>query len=127
VVFADAAVSDQAAAVRAARCSGKGSDRLHAGSSRRGEEGGGAIKLGPLFTPPIVRGDGGKTRDGVHRQRRELAGGSYDPDTGIFYVFSNSLTRLLVLANEPKRSDMDYINTGGGGDSAAAVADPAAS
>ena len=31
------------------------------------------IKLGPLFTPPIVRGAGRQDRDGVHRQRRELA------------------------------------------------------
>ena len=29
---------------------------------------------------------------------------------------SNTLTRLLILANDPKRSDMDFINTGGGGD-----------
>ena len=75
------------------------------------------IKLGPLFTPPIVRGEGGKSGTAYIANGANWPGGSYDPDTGIFYVFSNSLTRLLVLANEPKRSDMDYINTGGGGDS----------
>ena len=31
------------------------------------------IKLGPLFTPPIPRGRRRKDRDGVHRERRELA------------------------------------------------------
>ena len=43
------------------------------------------------------------------------------------YVFSNSLTRLLVLANDPKRSDMDYINTGGGGDTGGGGAFPGCS
>ena len=43
-------------------------------------------------------------------------GGSFDPETGILYVFSNTLTRLISLANDPKRSDMDFINGGGGGD-----------
>ena len=74
------------------------------------------IKLGPLFTPPIVRGEGGKTGTAYIANGANWPGGSYDPETGILYVFSNSLTRLLVLANEPKRSDMDFINTGGGGD-----------
>ena len=33
------------------------------------------------------------------------------------YVYSNTLTRLLIArATIPKRSDMDFINTGGGGD-----------
>jgi quinoprotein glucose dehydrogenase len=74
------------------------------------------IKLGPLFTPPIVRGEGGKIGTAYIANGANWPGGSYDPETGILYVFSNSLTRLLVLANDPKRSDMDYINTGGGGD-----------
>jgi quinoprotein glucose dehydrogenase len=75
------------------------------------------IKLGPLFTPPIVRGEGGKIGTAYIANGANWPGGSYDPETGILYVFSNSLTRLLVLASDPKRSDMDFINTGGGGDS----------
>ena len=82
------------------------------------------IKLGPLFTPPITRGQGGKTGTAYIANGANWPGGSYDPDTGIMYVFSNSLTRLLVLANDPKRSDMDFINTGGGGDTGGGGAFP---
>ena len=46
MVFADSAVPDQAAAVRASGRSGKGSDRLHARASGRGEEGGGEHQAG---------------------------------------------------------------------------------
>jgi quinoprotein glucose dehydrogenase len=82
------------------------------------------IKLGPLFTPPIPRGQGGKTGTAYIANGANWPGGSYDPETGILYVFSNSLTRLLVLANDPKRSDMDFINTGGGGDTGGGGAYP---
>jgi quinoprotein glucose dehydrogenase len=75
------------------------------------------IKLGPLFTPPIPRGEGGKIGTAYIANGANWPGGSYDPETGILYVYSNTLTRLLILANDPKRSDMDFINTGGGGDS----------
>ncbi len=78
------------------------------------------IKLGPLFTPPIPRGEGGKIGTAYIANGANWPGGSYDPDTGILYVYSNTLTRLLILANDPKRSDMDFINTGGGGDSGVA-------
>ena len=74
------------------------------------------IKLGPLFTPPIPRGQGGKIGTAYIANGANWPGGSYDPETGILYVYSNTLTRLLILANDPKRSDMDFINTGGGGD-----------
>jgi quinoprotein glucose dehydrogenase len=75
------------------------------------------IRLGPLFTPPIPRGEGGKIGTAYIANGANWPGGSYDPETGIVYVYSNTLTRLLILANDPKRSDMDFINTGGGGDS----------
>ena len=74
------------------------------------------IKLGPLFTPPIVRGEGGKIGTAYIANGANWPGGSYDPETGIVYVYSNTLTRLLTLGNDAKRSDMDYINMGGGGD-----------
>ena len=74
------------------------------------------IKLGPLFTPPVPRGEGGKIGTAYIANGANWPGGSYDPETGILYVYSNTLTRLLILANDPKRSDMDFINTGGGGD-----------
>jgi quinoprotein glucose dehydrogenase len=82
------------------------------------------IKLGPLFTPPIPRGQGGKIGTAYIANGANWPGGSYDPETGIVYVYSNTLTRLLVLANDPKRSDMDFINTGGGGDTGGGGAFP---
>jgi len=74
------------------------------------------FKLGPLFTPPIVRGEGGKTGMVYVPNGANWPGGSYDPETGIVYVYSNTLTRLISLVNDPKRSDMDFINGAGGGD-----------
>jgi len=73
-------------------------------------------KLGPLFTPPIVRGTDGKSGMVYVPNGANWPGGSFDPDTGILYVYSNTLTRLISLVNDPKRSDMDYINGAGGGD-----------
>ena len=60
------------------------------------------IKLGPLFTPPIPRGQGGKIGTAYIANGANWPGGSYDPETGILYVYSNTLTRLLVLANDPE-------------------------
>jgi quinoprotein glucose dehydrogenase len=74
------------------------------------------FKLGPLFTPPIVRGEGGKVGMVYVPNGANWPGGSYDPETGILYVFSNTLTRLISLVNDPKRSDMDFVNGAGGGD-----------
>jgi len=73
-------------------------------------------KLGPLFTPPIVRGTDGKTGMVYVPNGANWPGGSFDPETGILYIYSNTLTRLISLVNDPKRSDMDYINGAGGGD-----------
>ncbi len=79
-------------------------------------------KLGPLFTPPIVRGEGGKVGMVYVPNGANWPGGSYDPDTGIVYVFSNTLTRLISLVHDEKRSDMDYINGAGGGDTGGGLA-----
>ena len=82
------------------------------------------IKLGPLFTPPIVRGEGGKIGTAYIANGANWPGGSFDPETGILYIYSNTLTRLLGLSNDPKRSDMDFIQTGGGGDTGGGGAFP---
>jgi quinoprotein glucose dehydrogenase len=74
-------------------------------------------KLGPLFTPPIVRGQDGKIGMLYVPNGANWPGGSYDPETGIMYLFSHTLTRNLSLVNDSRRSDMDFINSGGGGDS----------
>ena len=36
-------------------------------------------------------------------------GGSYDPDTGLLYLFSETVIGAVGLLNDPPRSDMDYI------------------
>jgi glucose dehydrogenase len=74
------------------------------------------FKIGPVFTPPIARGQDSKVGLLYIPNGANWPGGSFDPDTGILYVFSNTLTRLISLANDPKRSDMDYVNSQGGGD-----------
>src|SRR5439155_6124358 len=66
--------------------------------------------------PPIMRGENGKTAMLYVPNGANWPGGSYDPETGILYIFSNTLTRALGLVKAPERSDMDYINTMGGGD-----------
>ena len=39
-------------------------------------------------------------------------GGSFDPETGMLYVYSHTLVRVLSMVNDPKRSDMAYISAG---------------
>jgi len=73
-------------------------------------------KIGPVFTPPIARGEDGKIGTLYVPNGANWPGGSYDPDTGIMYVYSHTLLRVLSMVNDPKRSDMNYINGGGGGE-----------
>jgi quinoprotein glucose dehydrogenase len=73
-------------------------------------------KIGPLFTPPITQGHEGKIGTLMVPNGANWPGGSYDPETGILYVYSHTLLRVLSLVNDPKRSDMNYINAGGGGE-----------
>jgi quinoprotein glucose dehydrogenase len=69
-------------------------------------------KLGPMFTPPVVsKWDGPlatlmlpSTTGGANWQ-----GGSLDPETNIFYIFSNTAISALPLAPpDPTRSDMMF-------------------
>ena len=78
-------------------------------------------KLGPLFTPPIARNEDGKIGMLYVPNGANWPGGSYDPETGILYVFSHTLTRNISLVNDANRSDMNYINSGGGGDTGGAL------
>jgi quinoprotein glucose dehydrogenase len=73
-------------------------------------------KLGPIFTPPITRGHEGKLGTLFIPNGANWPGGSFDPETGMLYVYSHSLLRVLSLATDPKRSDMNYISLGAGGD-----------
>ena len=70
-------------------------------------------KLGPIFTPPVVSNIDGPlgilmapaTGGGTN-----WPGGSYDPETNILYVSSNSsVTGLAVVPPYPGQSDMAYI------------------
>src|SRR5437764_1565380 len=69
-------------------------------------------KLGPIFTPPVVsKWEGPRamlmlpsTTGGANWQ-----GGSYDPDTGIMYIFSNTGITDIGLVNNPQFSDMNFI------------------
>jgi quinoprotein glucose dehydrogenase len=70
-------------------------------------------KTGPVFTPPIVRGDNGLMATLFVPNGANWPGGSYDPETGIMYLYSHTLMRALGLVSDPERSDMDYINRGG--------------
>ncbi len=78
-------------------------------------------KIGPLFTPPIARGEGGKVGTLYIPNGANWPGGSLDPDTGMVYVYSHSLLRVLSMVNDPARSDMNYINVGGGDDAGPAL------
>ena len=73
-------------------------------------------KIGPIFTPPIARGEGGKAGLLFIPNGANWPGGSLDPETGILYVYSHTLLRVLSMVNDPKRSDMNYISAGGGDD-----------
>jgi quinoprotein glucose dehydrogenase len=71
-------------------------------------------KIGPIFTPPVVsKWEGPRATlilpaatGGANWQ-----GGSYDPDTHIMYVFSNTQASALGLVppDEKRRSDMNFI------------------
>jgi quinoprotein glucose dehydrogenase len=74
-------------------------------------------KIGPLFTPPIARGEGGKIGTLYIPNGANWPGGSLDPETGMVYVYSHTLLRVLSMVNDPKRSDMNYTSIGGGDDS----------
>ena len=70
-------------------------------------------EYGPLFTPPIVAGQGGK-KGTLHVPGivggASWPGGGFDPETG--YLFVQSATRPWVLALKPgdkNLSDLDYM------------------
>ena len=70
-------------------------------------------KTGPIFTPPIVIGEGGKLGLLFVANGANWPGGSYDPETGMLYVYSHTLTRVTGLVKGAPRSNMDYVAGGG--------------
>jgi quinoprotein glucose dehydrogenase len=83
-------------------------------------------KLGPLYTPPIVRDIDGKTATlllPAHVGGANWTGGAVDPETGILYVSSvTNQDPLAVSPADPKRSDMGYVGGRGGGRGGGAAA-----
>jgi quinoprotein glucose dehydrogenase len=87
-------------------------------------------KIGPLFTPPTVSTWDGpmgtlmlpSTTGGANWQ-----GGSFDPETKMFYIFSNTAISVLSLVeSDGKNSDMAYIRGVARNPAAPAGAAPAA-
>lgn len=75
-------------------------------------------KMGPIFTPPITPGEGGKAGTLMLPNATGGAnweGGAFDPETGTVYVFSTTNPSRLSLINDPARSNMNFIQGGGGG------------
>ena len=70
-------------------------------------------KIGPIYTPPITRGENGKLGLLYVPNGANWPGGSLDPETGMLYIYSHTLLRVLSMVHEPKRSDMNYISAGG--------------
>ena len=69
-------------------------------------------RMGPLFSPPSVA-----TLDGTLGTLHlpgltggsNWPGGSFDPETGIFYQYSKTEVHSLGMVSNPQRSNMDYI------------------
>jgi quinoprotein glucose dehydrogenase len=80
-------------------------------------------KIGPIFTPPVVSKLEGPLGTLTSGFATNWPGGSYDPETHIAYIYSQSGASPLALVVSPADlSDMDFIQgsalTGGSGSSA---------
>jgi quinoprotein glucose dehydrogenase len=72
-------------------------------------------RMGPMFTPPSIRGDGpGATRGTVQLPGSvggaDWQGGAFDPETGILYV--QSITGPFtadLLEGDPKSTNLNYV------------------
>ncbi len=70
------------------------------------------FKMGPIYTPPVVsrwEGPLGTLMLPNATGGANWQGGSLDPETGIFYIFTNTQVSALGLIPGGDRSDMDYI------------------
>ena len=79
---------------------------------RRAEEAITPYRIGPLFTPPSVasfEGTLGTLHIPALTGGSNWPGGSFDPETGIFYIYSKTQTSNLGLVSNPERSNMNYI------------------
>jgi len=70
-------------------------------------------KIGPVFTPPVVskvEGPLGTLQMAINGGGTVWAGGSYDPETHILYVYSRkSPSSLGLVKPDPGKHDMNYV------------------
>jgi quinoprotein glucose dehydrogenase len=70
-------------------------------------------KIGPIYTPPTVsRAEGplGTLQLAINGGGTVWAGGSFDPDTRILYVYSRRSPGVLGLIKpDPAKNDMNYV------------------
>ena len=69
-------------------------------------------RIGPIFTPPTVSEPGGPWGTLMLPSQAggtNWPGGSFDPETGIIYLYTYTQVVSLGLINDPERSDMNYI------------------
>ena len=79
---------------------------------RRAEAAIAPYRTGPLYTPPSVaswEGTLGTLHVPALTGGSNWPGGSFDPETGIFYVYSKTEVHALGLVSDPRRSNMDYV------------------
>ena len=75
-----------------------------------------STRLAPSSRRPSCAARAARIGRSSSRTAPNWPGGSFDPETGMLYVYSHTLLRVLSMVNDPKRSDMNYISAGGGGD-----------
>jgi len=90
-------------------------------------------KLGPIFTPPVLsklEGPLGTLMLPAVTGGANWQGGSFDPETKIFYIFSNTnISPLGLVAADPAKSDFGFVSgsaapaapAGGGGEGGGAL------
>jgi quinoprotein glucose dehydrogenase len=69
-------------------------------------------KIGPLFTPPVVskwEGPRGTIMSPTATGGANWQGGSFDPETKMFYIFTNTgVTSLGLVPEDPTRGDFGW-------------------
>jgi len=69
------------------------------------------FRIGSIYTPPTVGQKDGKlgTLRPAITGGINWPGGAFDPETGLFYIYSKTELTNVSLVNNPERSDMNYI------------------
>ena len=70
------------------------------------------FRIGSIYTPPSVAvADGTFGTLAVPNSTGGVnwPGGAFDPETGMFYIYTKTELGSLGLVNDPERSDMDFI------------------